>query len=284
MSIGNISAVRALLVDDEAPMRDWLRSRLAQVWPELEIAGEAGNGIAAIEQAQALQPDVVFLDIRMPGKNGIEAAAQLAAMAQVVFVTAYNEYAIAAFERGAMDYLLKPVDAERLAQTCDRLKERISEKRKAAEAAQAQSRPAIAAGNASETLPVATDVQTMLTQLIQQQMQQGQKRDYLRWVQASVGTSLRMISTKEILFFKSDEKYTLVQTEQAQYLIRKSLKELEDELDPDEFWRIHRSSLVRVSAISEVTRDFRGRQLVSIKGSTEKLEVSRNHTHLFQQM
>lgn len=284
MSIGNISAVRALLVDDEAPMRDWLRSRLAQVWPELEIAGEAGNGIAAIEQAQALQPDVVFLDIRMPGKNGIEAAAQLAAMAQVVFVTAYNEYAIAAFERGAMDYLLKPVDAERLAQTCDRLKERISEKRKAAEAAQAQSRPAIAAGNASETLPVAADVQTMLTQLIQQQMQQGQKRDYLRWVQASVGTSLRMISTKEILFFKSDEKYTLVQTEQAQYLIRKSLKELEDELDPDEFWRIHRSSLVRVSAISEVTRDFRGRQLVSIKGSTEKLEISRNHTHLFQQM
>jgi DNA-binding LytR/AlgR family response regulator len=265
-------------------MRDWLRSRLAQVWPELEIAGEASNGIAAIEQAQALQPDVVFLDIRMPGKNGIEAAAQLAAMAQVVFVTAYNEYAIAAFERGAMDYLLKPVDAERLAQTCDRLKERISEKRKAAEAAQAQSRPAITAGNASETLPVATDVQTMLTQLIQQQMQQGQKRDYLRWVQASVGTSLRMISTKEILFFKSDEKYTLVQTEQAQYLIRKSLKELEDELDPDEFWRIHRSSLVRVSAIAEVTRDFRGRQLVSIKGSTEKLEVSRNHTHLFQQM
>ncbi len=281
MNMANQGAVRALLVDDEAPMRDWLRSRLAQVWPELEIAGEAGNGIAAIEQAQTLHPDVVFLDIRMPGKNGIEAAAQLAAMAQVVFVTAYNEYAIAAFERGAMDYLLKPVDAERLAQTCERLKERIAEKRRAAAAAAA---PSKAAPQEADALPVATDVQSMLTQLIQQQMQQGQKRDYLRWVQASVGTSLRMISTKEILFFKSDEKYTLVQTEQAQYLIRKSLKELEDELDPDEFWRIHRSSLVRVSAISEVTRDFRGRQLVSIKGSSEKLEVSRNHTHLFQQM
>ncbi len=273
--------VRALLVDDEAPMRDWLRSQLAQVWPELVIAGEAGNGIAAIEQAQLLHPDVVFLDIRMPGKNGIEAAAQLAAMAQVVFVTAYNDYAITAFERGAMDYLLKPVDPERLAHTCERLKVRLIEKRQANAAGTSITR---ATNTSADTLPLAPEVQTMLSQLIQQQLQQGQKRDYLRWIQASVGTSLRMISSKEILFFKADEKYTLVQTEQAQYLIRKTLKELEDELDPDEFWRIHRSSLVRVAAIAEVTRDFRGRQLVSLKGSTEKLEVSRNHSHLFQQM
>ncbi|WP_428717059.1 LytR/AlgR family response regulator transcription factor [Undibacterium curvum] len=127
----------------------------------------------------------------------------------------------------------------------------------------------------------ATQVQDLLTQLMQQQ---GANKEYLRWIQASVGNALRMISTKEILYFKSDEKYTLVQTAQAEYLIRKSLKELEDELDPQEFWRIHRSAIVSVSAIAEVSRDFRGRLMLSVKGHPEKLEVSRNHTHLFQQM
>lgn len=267
------TTMTAMLVDDEAPMRDHLRARLQQAWPELSIIAEAANGITAIEQAEALHPDVIFLDIRMPGKNGIEAASQLAAQAQVVFVTAYNEYAIAAFERGAMDYLLKPVELDRLQQTVERLKQRIAEKR----AAQVKASGAAAQMPAS----MAQQVEQMLTQLMQQQQPQ---REYLRWIQASVGSALRMISTKEILFFKSDEKYTVVRTEQAEYLIRKSLKELEDELDPKEFWRIHRSTLVRASAISEVTRDFRGRQLLGLKGYPEKLEVSRNHTHLFQQM
>lgn len=256
----------ALLVDDEAAMRDHLRARLQQAWPELEIIAEANNGIAAIEQAEQLHPDVIFLDIRMPGKNGIEAASQLATQAQVVFVTAYNEYAIAAFERGAMDYLLKPVELERLRSTVERLQQRLAEKH------MAQQRD-----SGAQTQQVAQ----LLTQLMQQQ---GQQREYLRWIQASVGNALRMISTKEILFFKSDEKYTVVQTEQAEYLIRKSLKELEDELDPKEFWRIHRATLVRASAISEVTRDFRGKHLLGLKGYAEKLEISRNHTHLFQQM
>ena len=270
-SVTNMTnTISAMLVDDEAPMRDHLRARLQQAWPELHIVAEAANGIAAIEQAEVLHPDVIFLDIRMPGKNGIEAASQLAAQAQVVFVTAYNEYAIAAFERGAMDYLLKPVELDRLQQTIERLKERINEKR-AAQGKAAATQPA----------PVAQQVEQLLTQLMQQQQPQ---REYLRWIQASVGSALRMISTKEILFFKSDEKYTVVRTEQAEYLIRKSLKELEDELDPKEFWRIHRSTLVRASAITEVTRDFRGRQLLGLKGYAEKLEVSRNHTHLFQQM
>lgn len=252
-------------------MRDQLRLRLQQAWPALQIVGEAANGIAALEQAEALRPDVIFLDIRMPGKNGIEAASQLAQQAQLVFVTAYNEYAIDAFERGALDYLLKPVELERLRQTCERLRQRVAEKRSA------QAAPAQAAAT-----PYPNEVEQLLTQLMRQQ--QGQQREYLRWIQASVGATLRLISTREILFFKSDEKYTLVQTEQAEYLIRKSLKELEDELDPKEFWRIHRSTLVRASAIAEVTRDFRGRQLLSLKGHAEKLEVSRNHTHLFQQM
>ncbi|MFZ6720049.1 LytR/AlgR family response regulator transcription factor [Undibacterium sp. Ji49W] len=258
----------AMIVDDETPMREQLRSRLQQAWPQLSIIAEAANGIAAIEQAEIDRPDIIFLDIRMPGKNGIEAASILAKQALIVFVTAYDEYAIQAFERGAMDYLLKPVEAERLAGTCERLQQQLEQRRQDKQA------PTIVHNQA-------TQVEHLLTQLMQHQ---AQSREYLRWIQASVGSSLRMVSTKEILFFRSDEKYTLVQTEQAEFLIRKSLKELEDELDPKEFWRIHRSTLVRVSAIAEVTRDFRGRQLITLKGHAEKLEVSRNHMHLFQQM
>ncbi|MFZ6654981.1 LytR/AlgR family response regulator transcription factor [Undibacterium sp. TJN19] len=264
--------VTAMIVDDETPMREQLRARLKQAWPELSIIAEAANGIAAIEQAEADKPDIIFLDIRMPGKNGIEAASILAKQALIVFVTAYDEYAIQAFERGAMDYLLKPVEVERLSATCVRLKERLA---KQAEQAKASSSVASSTNQSAQ-------VEQLLNQLMQHQ--QSQNREYLRWIQASVGASLRMISTKEVLFFRSDEKYTLVQTEQAEFLIRKSLKELEDELDPKEFWRIHRSTLVRVAAIAEVSRDFRGRQLVALKGHAEKLEVSRNHTHLFQQM
>ena len=272
-------AVTAMLVDDEAPMRDYLRASLLKTWPELQIVGEAANGIAALEQAEILSPDIIFLDIRMPGKNGIEAAVQLAERAQLVFVTAYNEYAVEAFERGAVDYLLKPVELDRLQQTVDRLKQRVQEKRSQFAATSAVPSP----------LPHSqihqSDQTQQMKQMLEQLMQkQSPQREYLRWIQASVGNALRMISTKEILFFRSDEKYTLVQTEQAEYLIRKSLKELEDELDPREFWRIHRSTLVSVSAIAEVTRDFRGKQMLGLKGRAEKLEVSRNHTHLFQQM
>ena len=254
-----LRAVTALIVDDEAPMRDQLRARLAEVWPELAIVGEAANGIDAVSMAKQNAPDIIFLDIRMPGQNGIEAARHLCKDSHIVFVTAYDQYAIDAFEHGAMDYLLKPVVAERLAMTCTRLRERLL---KAPE-------------------PIGDQLQHLASLL-----QQGEvkKPAYLRWIQAQVGTSLRMISTKEILFFQSDEKYTLVRTAQAEMLIRKTLKELADELDPDEFWRIHRSTLVRVDAIAEVTRDDRGRQMLKVRNFPTALEVSRNHSHLFQQM
>lgn len=252
--------VTALIVDDESPMRDQLRARLAEVWPELGIAGEAGNGIEAVEMATRLHPDIVFLDIRMPGPSGIETARQLYSQSHVVFVTAYDQYAVEAFEQGAMDYLLKPVAVDRLRVTCERLRQRIGK-------------------------PPA-DIDTKLAQLalILERGQAAKPQQYLRWIQAQVGTSLRMISTREILFFQSDDKYTLVQTAQAELLIRKTLKELADELDPDEFWRIHRSTLVRVDAIVEVTRDERGRQMVKLRNHARELEVSRNHAGLFQQM
>ena len=183
----------------------------------------------------------------------------IGAKTRLIFVTAYDQYALDAFEQGAMDYLLKPVVAERLRTTCDRLRARLA------------------------TAP--RDIGTQLEQLTRL-LQQGtpKKADYLRWIQAQVGSSLRMISTKEILFFRSDDKYTVVQTATAELLIRKTLKELADELDPDEFWRIHRSTLVRVDAIAEVSRDDRGRQMVKVRNYQGALEVSRNHAHLFQQM
>ena len=249
----------ALIVDDEAPMRDQLRVRLREVWPDLTIAGEAANGIDAVAMAKQLKPDIVFLDIRMPGQSGIEAARHLYADCHIVFVTAYDQYALDAFEQGAIDYLLKPVAADRLELSCERLRKRLQK----------------APENIGQQLAT-------LTQLLQHG--EAKKPEYLRWIQAQVGNSLRMISTKEVLFFQSDEKYTLVQTARAEMLIRKTLKELSDELDPDEFWRIHRSTLVRVDAIAEVSRDDRGRQMLKVRNCATALEVSRNHSHLFQQM
>jgi DNA-binding LytR/AlgR family response regulator len=256
----------ALIVDDEAPMRDQLRARLAEVWPALAIVGEATNGAQAVAMAAAHAPDIVFLDIRMPGQSGIEAARQLCGSCHIVFVTAYDQYAVDAFEQGAMDYLLKPVTAARLGTTCERLRQRLR----------------------SPSEPAPQDIGAQLAQLATLAAALGhsraQKPAALRWIQAQVGASLRMISTREVLFFRSDEKYTRVQTAQAELLIRKTLKELADELDPDEFWRIHRSTLVRVDAIASVTRDMRGRQMLKLHGCAEELEVSRNHAHLFQQM
>jgi len=252
----------AIIADDEEPMRDMLRKRLQEAWPELEIVAEAANGIEAIALAGQHQPDIVFLDIRMPGLTGIEAARMLFNRCHIVFITAYDQYAIEAFEQGALDYLLKPVNLERLKTACERLQARLGK--------------------------TPNNIERQLSQLLQQSGRgptgSAAQPEYLHWIQAQVGNSLRMISTKEVLFFRADEKYTRVQTAQGEFLIRKTLKELEDELDPNEFWRIHRSTLVRVDAISEVTRDLRGRQMVRVRNSTEELEVSRGNTHLFQQM
>ncbi|MET0320019.1 MAG: LytTR family DNA-binding domain-containing protein [Duganella sp.] len=251
----------ALIADDEQAMRQQLRSRLHDAWPGLDIVAEAANGIEAVALAGRHQPDIVFLDIRMPGLSGIEAARLLFKRCHLVFVTAYDQYAIEAFEQGALDYLMKPVGGERLKTTCARLQQLVGRQ--------------------------PDDIERQLTQLLARHgasAARDARPDYLRWIQAVVGTNLRMISTREVLFFQADEKYTRVQTGQSEVLIRKPLKELADELDPDEFWRIHRSTLVRVDAIEEVTRDLRGRQMVRLRGCPQLLEVSRGHTHRFQQM
>ncbi|HWL75175.1 MAG TPA: LytTR family DNA-binding domain-containing protein [Burkholderiaceae bacterium] len=250
----------AIIADDERLMREQLRARLSEVWPDLQIVAEAKNGEEAVAAVNDHRPDIAFLDIRMPGMTGIEAARHIGDASHVVFITAYNEYAVDAFEHGAIDYVLKPAEADRLAITVARVKQRLGSK--------------------------PTDLGELLSKLSARldSTAGGAQRSYLKWIQATVGQQLRLIPAAEILFFTSDEKYTRVQTESFEALIRKPIKELIDELDPEQFWQIHRGTIVNAKAIAGVTRDFRGRQLVLIKGHTEKLEVSRNYTHLFKQM
>jgi len=271
-------APRAVLADDERLMREQLRARLAEVWPELEIVAEAKNGLEAVEQVQQHRPDIVFLDIRMPGATGVEAARQIAQLPppegeddallpEIVFITAYDQYAVEAFEQGVADYVLKPAERDRLALTVERIRKRLA------------ARESDAGGDA----PAGPHLQQLLHQL-SARLNPGQAPQYLQWIQASVGQSIQMIPVDEVLFFISDEKYTRVQTASVEALIRKPIKELVDELDPRAFWQIHRSTLVAVKAIAGVARDFRGRQIVSVKGHGEKLEVSRSYTGLFKGM
>lgn len=257
--------IRAVIADDERLMREQLRARLAEVWPELEIVAEAKNGREAVEAVATNRPDLAFLDIRMPGMTGVEAAREIGDACHIVFITAYSEYAVEAFEQGAVDYVLKPADSERLAMTVARLKKRLGDK------------PADL-GTLLEKLAARLDLPDGAPATA------AHKGPYLQWIQASMGQQIRMIPVTEVLFFTSDEKYTRVQTETYEALIRKPIKELVDELDPEQFWQIHRATIVNVKAIAGISRDLRGRQLVQLRNYPQKLEVSRNYTHLFKQM
>jgi DNA-binding LytR/AlgR family response regulator len=277
--------LRAVIADDERLMREQLRARLGEVWPELEIVAEAKNGLEAVELTRQHRPDIVFLDIRMPGMTGVEAARQIAVLpdeqpdelsndeheawpgCEIVFITAYDQYAVEAFEQGVVDYVLKPAERERLQLTVERIRKRLAQR-------QATHEPPPSAG---------ADMQQLLHKLASQ-MNPGGAPQRLKWIQATVGQSIQMIPVDDVLFFISDEKYTRVQTATLEALIRKPIKELIDELDPEQFWQIHRSTLVNTKAIAGVSRDMRGRQLVSVKGHNEKLEVSRSSTGLFKGM
>jgi len=274
---------RALIADDERLLRDQLRARLAEVWPELEIVGEAKNGAEAVQLAEEQHPELVFLDIRMPGMTGIEAARAIAQLptdddtedgwlgCEIVFITAYDQYAIEAFEQGVVDYVLKPAERDRLTVTVERIKKRLAQRRSGHDA-----------GSRSTNGPSAAEMQQLLQKLASRM--DPEKAPSLRWIQATVGQNIQMIPVEEVLFFISDEKYTRVQTATLEALIRKPIKELIEELDANVFWQIHRSTLVNTKFIAGVSRDLRGRQLVSMKGHPEKLEVSRSFTGLFKGM
>ena len=275
MTDTDTAPVRCVIADDERLMREQLRARLAEVWPELQIVAEAKNGSEAVALVAEHRPELVFLDIRMPGLTGVEAARQIAQMEvgddellpEIVFITAYDQYAVEAFEQGVADYVLKPAERERLAVTVGRIRRRLA------------LRGTGEAGASTGGAPM----QQLLHRLAAK-MNPGAAPAYLQWIQATVGQAIQMIPVDEVLFFISDEKYTRVQTPTVEALIRKPIKELVDELDPQRFWQIHRSTLVNAKAVASVTRDFRGRQIVAVKGHHEKLEVSRSYLGLFKGM
>ena len=283
-----VKTPRAVIADDERLMRDQLRARLQQVWPELDIVAEAKNGLEAVQAVKDHQPDVVFLDIRMPGLTGVEAAKEIAQLdlgeeallPEMVFITAYDQYAIEAFEQGVVDYVLKPAEIERLQRTVERLKSRLVQRMQDAQ-------DTVIDQNSFQegpTNPAISDhsVQKSLHMLAAQIT--GKPAQYLSWLQAGVGQSIQLIPVDQILYCMSDDKYTRVQTAKREFLIRKPIRELVEELNPSIFLQIHRSTLVNLNAIEGVVRDERGRQEVIIKERSEKLQVSRSAAPLFRAM
>ena len=247
---------RAVIAEDEANLREQLRETLASVWPELDICEEAHDGVHALRALERQSPDVIFLDIQMPGISGLDVARRASGRCHVVFVTAYDNYAVTAFEQGAVDYVMKPLSAARIAQSVQRLRERMN------------SAPPDIAG---------------LLEKIAGRLDEKRK-DYLLWVTASDGTETRLVTVEEIIYFRSDNKYTTVATAERESLIRVGIRDLIDQLDPAAFWQIHRGTIVNVAYIAGIARDFRGRMAVRLKRRQETLPVSDTYAHLFRQM
>ncbi len=249
--------MKALIADDEPLLAQHLRARLGKLWPELEIVGTAANGTEALEMIERLQPDAAFLDIRMPGLSGLEVAQRLTPVARaacrIVFVTAYDEFAVQAFEREAVDYLLKPVADDRLALAVERLRRKV---------------------------PVAQpdDLLQRLQALL------PAPASHLAWVRASVGSEVRLVAVDEVCYFQAADKYTAVFTRDAELLIRTPIKELAEQLDPDRFWQVHRGTLVNVRQIVSARHDALGRVSLRLRDRPEAVAVSRGYAHLFKQM
>jgi len=257
----------AIIADDEPLLRRHLDKSLAEVWPELEVIAKVADGEQALQAIKHNQPDIVFLDIRMPVLDGMTLAQKLNQLANpplIVFVTAYDDYAIKAFEQNAAYYLLKPISDERLLTTCERVKARLAKREQESSNVQMNS---------------------LLEQL--QQLSAPQTPQYLQWIKATQGEDIHLIATSDVLYFKEEEKYVSVYAQQGQgkvqeYLIRTSLKELIGQLNPEQFWQVHRSSVVQVCKISKVNKDFAGRMFVHI--GENKLAVSRASQSLFKGM
>jgi DNA-binding LytR/AlgR family response regulator len=250
-----VNTTRAVLAEDEANLREELRETLEAEWPGLDIV-EAADGEQALKALDAHAPQVMFLDIQMPGLTGLEVARHASGRCHVVFVTAYDRYAVSAFDQGAIDYVMKPLSAARIAQAVQRVRERLA------------TRPA--------------NLEGLLEQLAGRL--DGKRPEYLRWVTASQGSETRLITVEEIHYFRSDAKYTVVATAEQESLIRIPIRELAERLDPAVFWQVHRGTLVNVNCIAGVARDFRGHLQLRLKQRPEMLAVSDSYAHLFRQM
>lgn len=254
----------ALIADDEPLLRKALTRGLAQTWPELNVITQARNGREAVEQFEAQRPDICFLDVHMPGVSGIEAARLIGRRAHLVFVTAYDTYAVQAFEHGALDYLVKPVESVRLTDTVARLKDRL------------------------RAAPPSIDTDALLDQLAAR-LRKNTASTSLSWLRVSVGQSLRLVAVDEIDYLRSDEKYTRVawragDGKTSEGLIRMALKDVLAQLDTTQFAQVHRAIVVNLRAISHITRDANETANIHLKGRTEVLPVSRSYLHLFRQM
>jgi DNA-binding LytR/AlgR family response regulator len=253
----------AIIAEDEPILRAQLKAKLARLWPELTIAADVGEGELALESIAEHRPQLAFLDIQMPEMTGIEVARSLASNPElkchVVFVTAFDQYAVEAFEANAVDYVLKPYTDTRLQAAVDRLKERLN------------ARPA----------PAPQDLNALVASIA---AKLNPKAEQLKWIKASVGQTLRLIPIEDVLFFQAGDKYTLVATKELDALIRTPIKDILEGIDSGKYWQIHRSTIVNASAIESVSRDFRGQASVKVKGRKENLPVSRPFSHLFKQM
>ena len=246
---------RVLIAEDEALLREQLRELLTAAWPEAQIVAQAADGAEALQAMATCNPDVLFLDIEMPEASGLEVARKASGRCHVVFVTAYDQFAVAAFEQGAVDYVMKPLSGRRIATAVERLKGRF------------RSAPA--------------NLDGLIDGMGRAPARAGQ---YLRWINASQAKGVQLIVTDEIRYFQSDSKYTRVVAARREGLIRKSIKELVAELDPLSFWQVHRSTIVNLHAVERVERDFRGNVVLHLKDRPELLQVSQPFAHLFRQM
>jgi DNA-binding LytR/AlgR family response regulator len=244
----------ALIAEDEPLLRAQLKARLVEAWPELTEIAEAENGEQALAAVEERKPDVAFLDIRMPLASGLDVARAIGGRCHVVFVTAYDEYAVAAFDEGAVDYVLKPVTSERIAKVIARVKLRLA------------SPPAD------------------LTALLQKLAERNDGDAPLKWIRASLGNVLQMIAVGDVVYFQAEDKYTKVVTHEGEALIKKPIKDLFDELDQEVFWQIHRATIVNLNAVARVERDWRDQPVITLKSRPEKLTVSRTFAHRFKTM
>ena len=259
----------AILADDEPLLREHLREKLELLWPELKIVGEAANGNDAAASIAALSPDIAFLDIKMPGQTGIEVAQGIDTPTRVVFVTAYDQYAVDAFENEALDYVLKPVSDERLAQTVARLRKSVADQAPHPDISQILKLLSGAASGVGEGGYGVGDV------VVKQK---------LRWIRANRGEITFQIAVDEVIFFQSDDKYTVVNTVNGEHLISKPLTEMLQALDREHFWQIHRGTVINVRHVISTKRDGDGRMTVRLKDCEKPLSVSRAYQHLFRQM
>ena len=264
----DINTIRALIADDESHLRDYLEGQLKTVWPELRVVAHAANGLDALRLIDEQAPDVAFLDIRMPGLSGLDVAARLTAGPKpphIVFVTAYDQYAVEAFEQSAVDYLLKPASLERLEKTVAKLKAKTA----AAPAAALQALLAQLGGGLVAPAPAPAPASSTAP---------------LQWIRAAQGDQTRLISIDEVIYFQSNDKYTSVFLADGESLIRTPISKLREQLDEQQFWQIHRSVIVAARHVAGTRQDFRGRLMVQLKGRPEQLVVSRNYVDLFRQI